>query len=156
MVWLLAQIWSTWISVIPLASVPTASKGLRNWFRGGGVGLAQFPPLFVLIFLFILFYFDLFNFSFQIFSNFKLIFVSSQFLLFLHFFKIFFVFIFAVYVKILKQGAGMKISDKFVDISSIYPISVMFDTIYAMTDISPIYRGNIMSVAHARISLIFR
>ena len=34
----------------------------------------------------------------------------------------------------------MKISDISVDISPIYPISVMFDTILAMTDISPIYR----------------
>ena len=31
--------------------------------------------------------------------------------------------------------AGMKISDISVDISLIYPISVMFDTISAMTDI---------------------
>ena len=44
----------------------------------------------------------------------------------------------------------MKISDISVDISSIYPISVMFDTI------SAIYRGNIRSVVHARVSLIFR
>ena len=35
---------------------------------------------------------------------------------------------------------GMKISDISVDISPIYPISVMFDTISAMTDISLIYR----------------
>ena len=34
----------------------------------------------------------------------------------------------------------MKISDISVDISPIYPISVMFDTISVMTDISPIYR----------------
>ena len=34
----------------------------------------------------------------------------------------------------------MKISDISVDISSIYLISVMFDTISAMTDVSPIYR----------------
>ena len=34
----------------------------------------------------------------------------------------------------------MKISDISIDISSIYPISVIFDTILAMTDISPIYR----------------
>ena len=34
----------------------------------------------------------------------------------------------------------MKISDISVDISPIYPISVMFDTILVMTDISPIYR----------------
>ena len=57
--------------------------------------------------------------------------------------------------------SGMKISDISIDISSIYPISVMFDTISAMTDISyigfgPIYRENIRSMAHARISLIFR
>ena len=51
--------------------------------------------------------------------------------------------------------AWMKIFDIFVDISSIYPISVMFDTISVMTDISPIYRGNIRFVAHARVSLIF-
>ena len=36
--------------------------------------------------------------------------------------------------------AGMKISDISVDIFPIYPISVMFDTISAMIDISPIYR----------------
>ena len=36
--------------------------------------------------------------------------------------------------------SGMKISDISVDISSIYPILVMFDTLSAMTDISPIYR----------------
>ena len=36
--------------------------------------------------------------------------------------------------------AWMKISDISVDISPIYPISVMFDTISTMTDISPIYR----------------
>ena len=34
----------------------------------------------------------------------------------------------------------MKISDIFVDISLIYPISVMFDTISAMTDISVLDR----------------
>ena len=34
----------------------------------------------------------------------------------------------------------MKISDISVDISLIYPISVMLDTISMMTDISPIYR----------------
>ena len=34
----------------------------------------------------------------------------------------------------------MKISDISVDISPIYPISVMFDTKSAMTDISPIYQ----------------
>ena len=34
---------------------------------------------------------------------------------------------------------GMKISDISVNISPIYPISVMFDTISTMTDISPIY-----------------
>ena len=51
----------------------------------------------------------------------------------------------------------MKISDISVDISSIYPITVMFDTISTMTDISSIYHhGNIRSVTHARISLIFR
>ena len=33
----------------------------------------------------------------------------------------------------------MKISNISVDISPIYPISVMFDTISAMIDISPIY-----------------
>ena len=33
-------------------------------------------------------------------------------------------------------GAGIKISDISVDIFSIYPISMMFDTISAMTDIS--------------------
>ena len=32
--------------------------------------------------------------------------------------------------------AGMKIFEIFVDISTIYPISVMFDTISSMTDIS--------------------
>ena len=37
-------------------------------------------------------------------------------------------------------GSGMKISDISIDISPIYPISVMFDTISAMTDISSIYR----------------
>ena len=37
-------------------------------------------------------------------------------------------------------GAGIKISDIFVDIFSIYPISMMFNTISAMTDISSIYR----------------
>ena len=35
---------------------------------------------------------------------------------------------------------GMKISDISIDISPIYPISAMFDTISAMIDISPIYR----------------
>ena len=35
---------------------------------------------------------------------------------------------------------GMKISDISVDISPIYLISVMFDTILAMIDISSIYR----------------
>ena len=35
---------------------------------------------------------------------------------------------------------GMKISDISVDISSIHPISMMFDTISVMTDISLIYR----------------
>ena len=34
----------------------------------------------------------------------------------------------------------MKISDIFVDISLIYPISVIFNKILAMTDISPIYQ----------------
>ena len=34
------------------------------------------------------------------------------------------------------EKLGMKISDMSVDISPIYPISVMFDTISAMTDIS--------------------
>ena len=34
---------------------------------------------------------------------------------------------------------GMKISDISFDISMIYPISVMFDTISMMNDISPIY-----------------
>ena len=34
----------------------------------------------------------------------------------------------------------MKISDISVDISPIYPISVMFDMILTMTDISLIYR----------------
>ena len=38
------------------------------------------------------------------------------------------------------ENSGMKISFIFVDIFFIYPISVMFDTISAMTDISPIYR----------------
>ena len=42
--------------------------------------------------------------------------------------------------------AWMKISDISVDISMIYLISMMFDTISAMTDISSIYRGNIRSV----------
>ena len=35
---------------------------------------------------------------------------------------------------------GMKKSDISVDISLIYPILVMFDTISALIDISPIYR----------------
>ena len=39
-----------------------------------------------------------------------------------------------------KLESGMKISDISVDMSPIYPILVMFDTISAMTDISPIYR----------------
>ena len=37
-------------------------------------------------------------------------------------------------------STGMKISDISVDISPIFPISVMFDTISAITDISLIYR----------------
>ena len=41
---------------------------------------------------------------------------------------------------ILRLEAGMKISDISVDISLIYPISMMFDTISAMTDMSLIYR----------------
>ena len=60
----------------------------------------------------------------------------------------------------------MKISDISVDISPIYPILVMFDTISTIYPISaiyrryigfgPIYRGNIKYVAHIRVSLIFR
>ena len=60
----------------------------------------------------------------------------------------------------------MKISDISVDIFLIYSISVMFDTISVIYSIlviyrryigfGPIYRENIKSVAHARISLIFR
>ena len=60
----------------------------------------------------------------------------------------------------------MKISDIFVDISPIYPISVIFEMISAIYPISviyrryigfrPIYRGNIKSMAHACVSLIFR
>ena len=71
-----------------------------------------------------------------------------------------------VSVRICLLISGMKISDIFVDISPIYPISVMFDMISAIYPISaiyrqyigfgPIYRGNIRSVAHARVSLIFR
>ena len=95
MVWVLVQIWSTWTSVILLApSVPAASKGLRNWFRGRG-GSVSPTFCFDFLFYFILFYSILiYLISFQIFSNFKLIFVSSLFLMFLHFFKIFYVFTF--------------------------------------------------------------
>ena len=61
---------------------------------------------------------------------------------------------------------GMKISDISVDISLIYSISVMFDTISAIYSIltiyrryigfGPIYSENIRYVVHACISLIFR
>ena len=44
-------------------------------------------------------------------------------------------------------GSGMKISDISVDISPIYPISVMFDTISAMTDR---YIVEISSMWHTR------
>ena len=45
----------------------------------------------------------------------------------------------ATWIKSHYPRAGMKISDIFVYISLIYPISVMFDTISVMTDISSIY-----------------
>ena len=53
----------------------------------------------------------------------------------------------------------MKIFDISIDIFLIYPISVMFDTISMMTDISSIYRGNIRSVkisGFGKISEIYR
>ena len=54
--------------------------------------------------------------------------------------------------------AGMKISYISVDISSIYPISVMFDTISMMTDISILdrYIVEMSGLWHKRVSLIFR
>ena len=53
----------------------------------------------------------------------------------------------------------MKISDISVDISLIYPISMMFDTISAMTNISSIYHENIRSIeisGFGKISEIYR
>ena len=101
---MLIQTWSTWTSAIPLAPpVLIASKGLRNWFWGE----AQYPPLFVLIFLlyFILSYFILvyliFLFRFSI--IFKLIIVSSLFFKFFVFFKFFQCLFFAAFVKFLLQ-----------------------------------------------------
>ena len=58
---------------------------------------SQFPPLFVLIFLF---YFIL---IYLVFPNFKLIFVSSLFFIFLFFFFNFSCVIFAIFVKFLKE-----------------------------------------------------
>ena len=51
--------------------------------------------------------------------------------------------------------SGMKISDISVDISPIYPISVMFDMISAMTDISVLdrYILEISGMWHTRASV---
>ena len=109
MVRVLIQTWSTWTSAIPLAPpIIIASKGLRNWFWGE----AQYPPLFVLIFLlyFILSYFILvyliFLFRFSI--IFKLIIVSSLFFNFFVFFKFFLCLFFAAFVKFYCSGRSKK------------------------------------------------
>ena len=86
-------------------SNPTSSTSSNSLQRPKktGLGGAQPPPLFVLIFVvlpyFSLFYFDFTNFSSHIFSNFLLIFVFRLIFIFLHFFLTFYLFIFAVLIK---------------------------------------------------------
>ena len=85
-----------------------AGSGLEHL----NLGISKLPPLFVLIclvlFYFIVFYFDFVNFSSWVLSNFYLIYVFKLIFAFLQFFIIFFVLIFTDFVQILKPG--LKIS----------------------------------------------